>query len=473
MPTTDATHNMKTPEMGPQGSSKGHVIVIGGSLTGLLAARVLSDHFTRVTIVERDPLPTTVESRKGVPQGNHVHLLMIKGADILSDLFPGLFADLETAGSLAVSPTEDFHWYHFGCWKQQFAGALRAYSQSRPLLEYHIRRRIRALTNVTIIDNCEVLDLLSTKDHAAIVGVRLRLRNQQQPEAYMQSQLVIDASGRGSQTPRWLRELGYPGVEETTVKVNVGYATRFYRRPAHISCGWKMLGIYPWPLERKRVGYCFSIENNQWVVTLSGYHGDHPPIDEEGFLEFARNLAQPDIYEAIKNAEPLSPIAIHKFPESRHRHYERLTNLPDGLIIMGDAFCSLNPVYGQGMTLAALQAEALRESLKQHQNNLIGFPPRFQKALARVIQIPWMLTTSEDFRYPETDGKRPTGLQVLQNYTQRVSWLTAHDPFATQTFYEVLNMLASPFALFQPRILLPALFTRSTAPIPNISNILI
>ncbi|GHO72107.1 hypothetical protein KSC_109990 [Ktedonobacter sp. SOSP1-52] len=426
--------------------------MIGASMGGLLAARVLSDYFEQVTIIERDDLPTVPEARKGVPQGNHVHLLMIKGADIISDLFPGLFDELQADGSLEVSPTQDFHWFHFGCWKQQFPGELRAHSQSRPLLEYHIRRRVSNLGNVRILDGCEVRGLQSTDDSTAITGVRIVQRDNGQTEECLEAQLVIDASGRGSQTPRWLGELGYPAIEETTVKVDVGYATRLYRRPEK-NHAWKMLGIYPWPLERKRVGYCFSLEDNMWIVTLSGYHGDHPPADEAGYLEFARNLAQPDIYEAIKDAEPLSPIAIHKFPANRHRHYERLSRLPEGLIVLGDAFCSLNPVYGQGMTLAALEAATLRDSLSRAHGDLAGFPLSFQKKLARVIQIPWMLTTSEDFRYPETEGKRPFGLPVLQAYTQRVSWLTAKDPLATKTFYEVLNMLGSPLELFDLRIL--------------------
>lgn len=435
-----------------------HALVIGASMAGLLAARVLSDYFERVTIVERDPLPTTADTRKGVPQGNHVHLLMIKGANTISDLFPDLFNELQADGSLEVSPTQDFRWYHFGCWKQQFPGDLRAHSQSRPLLEYHIRRRVTALENVTIIDNCEVISLQSTDDHAAITGVHLRHRGNGQTEEDVQAQLVVDASGRGSQTLRWLGELGYPTVEETTVKVDVGYATRLYRRPANAPSDWKMLGIYPDAHSRKRVGYCFSIEDNKWIATLSGYHGDHPPADDAGFLDFARNLAQPDIYESIKDAEPLSPVAIHKFPANRHRHYERLSRLPDSLIVVGDAFCSLNPVYGQGMTIAALEAVTLRDILSRAHGNLTGFPLSFQKALARVIQIPWMLTTSEDFRYPETEGKRPVGLSLLQAYTERVSWLTARDPFATRTFYEVLNMLAEPSALFHPRLVFPALF---------------
>jgi len=204
-------------------------------------------------------------------------------------------------------------------------------------------------------------------------------------------------------------------------------------------------------------------------VTLSGRLHDHPTADEAGFLAFARDLARPDIYEVIKDAVPLSPISIHKFPANKRRHYERLSCLPDGLVVLGDAACTFNPVYGQGMTVAALEATILRNCLKRHLSshaagNMTDFSHHFQRSLASVVEVPWLFATSEDFRYPETEGKRPFGIRLLQNYSQRVSDLTARESFATQSFYEVLNMLKSPAALFHPRILLSALFARRATP---------
>ena len=447
-------------------SDRQHALVIGASMAGLLAARILSDYFELVTVVERDQLPTNAEARKGVPQGRHVHLLMCRGADIIWELFPDLSAALEEDGALLISPTEDFRWFHFGNWKLQFPGPLRVHSQSRPLLEYHVRRCVAARPNVRILDNCEVLGLNGGADHrSGITGVCMRRRRDNvQNEEYLHTNLVVDASGRGSQTPSWLAALDYPPVEETLVKIDVGYATRIYQRPNNAPRDWKAMGIYPWPLEMKRTGYIFPIERNAWMVTLSGCLRDHPPADEAGFLEFARKLGRPDVYEAIKDAEPLSPIAIHKFPANRRRHYERLSHLPDGLVVLGDAACSFNPVYGQGVTVAALEASTLRacldRHLSSHAGNMVGFPHRFQKALASVVEAPWLFATSEDFRYPATEGKRPFGIRLLQGYTQRVCRLTATNPFVTQSFYEVLNMLKPPTALFHPRILLPALLAR-------------
>jgi 2-polyprenyl-6-methoxyphenol hydroxylase-like FAD-dependent oxidoreductase len=445
-----------------------HALVIGAGIAGLLAARILSDYFELVTVVERDQLPPHAQARKGVPQANHIHLLMCGGAGVIAELFPALFSALEEDGAPLVSPTDDFRWFHFGNWKLQFPGPLRVHSQSRSLLEYHIRRRVAAMPNVRMLDNCQVLGLIGGSDQSSsVAGVWVRRRDDHaQSEVGLASNLVVDASGRGSQTPAWLAALGYPAVEETLVKIDVGYATRIYRRPDTVPGDWKVMGIYPWPLEMKRMGYIFPIEGNAWMVTLSGCLRDHPPADEAGFLAFARSLARPDIYEAIKDAEPLSAIALHRFPASRRRHYEHLSRLPDGLVVLGDAACSFNPVYGQGMTVAALEASTLRACLEQYLNapvgNMAGFPHSFQKALASVVETPWLFATSEDLRYPAAEGKRPFSMRLLQGYTQRVCRLTATDPFVTQSFYEVLNMLKPPTALFHPHILLSALFVRQT-----------
>ena len=453
-----------------------HALVIGASIAGLLAARVLSDYFELVTIVERDQSLTIVCVRKGVPQSFHAHLLMCRGADIMSNLLPGLFSALEEDGALLINPTNDFRWFHFGNWKLQFPGPLCMHSQSRPLLEFHIRRSIAGIPNVRILDNYQVLGLIDESAHrAGITGVRVRRRNNDvRDEERLATNLVVDASGRGSQTPFWLATLGYPPVEETLIKNDVGYASRAYRRPDNAPGNWKAMGIYPWPPGMRRTGYVFPIERNRWIVTLCGCLHDHPPIDEAGFLTFACNLARPDIYEAIKDAEPLSAIALHKFPASRWCHYERASCLPDGLVVLGDAACSFNPVYGQGMTVAALEVDTLRACLEKRlrgtDRNMVGFSHYFQKALAKVIKVPWLFAASEDLRYSATGGKRPFGVHVLQAYTQRVCRLTATDPFVTQSFYEVLNMLKPPVALFHPRIFFPALLAHRKEPVAVMSR---
>ncbi len=443
-----------------------HAVVIGASMAGLLGGRVLSDHFERVTIIERDRLPESAEARKGVPQGRHVHGLLSKGAAILKEFFPDLFPALVKEGSCCLDTLADVCWYYFDVWKLQFPSDMIGYSQSRPFLEQHVREHLAARSNVFFMDECEVARLRSNDDKTRVTGVQLRHRSAEQHEEELAADLVVDASGRGSQAPQWLSSMGYGDVRETIVKVDVGYATRIYRRTGQTPFDGKVLIIYPTP-PGKRAGYVFPIEGDCWMVTLAGWLRDYPPNDEPGFLDYARSLPVPDLYEAIKDAEPVTPIATHKFPSNQRRHYERLSRLPEGFVVLGDAACSFNPIYGQGMTTAALEAKTLETCLDQQSRlrssgDLTGLARRFQKALARVVDVPWLLATCEDFRHLETEGYRSPGKGLLNWYTARVHVLAGSHPAVTLRLYQALNMLKPPTVLFEPRVLLPVLFKRRT-----------
>ncbi len=442
-----------------------HAIVIGASMAGLLAARVLSDHFERVTVVERDRFPESEQARKGVPQGRHIHILLNKGASILADLFPDLFPALVQDGAIPVDRVADTSWYHFGVWKARFESNLKGYMQSRPFLEWHVRDQLMKRTNVSFIEGCEVAELCATADNSHITGVHLRYHNPERSEEDRFADLVVDASGRGSRSPQWLTALGYGKVEESRVQVDVGYATRIYQPPKHVSPDWKVLIVFPTPSDGKRAGAIFPIEGNRWMVTLFGWSRDYPPDDETGFLAYARSLPMPDLYEAIKEAEPLTTIATHKYPANQRRHYERLSRFPEGLIILGDAACSFDPIYGQGMTAAALEASTLNTCLHQRSSARIygsgtDLAHGFQKAIAKVLDVPWLLATNEDFRFPETQGHRPRWTGLLHWYTRRLFGLAASDPRTTLRSYEVLNMIKPPTALFEPRILFAVLFKK-------------
>ncbi len=298
-----------------------------------------------------------------------------------------------------------------------------------------------------------------------VTGVQVRYREGEQREEMLSADLVVDTSGRGSHTPQWLVSLGYNQVEETAIKVNVGYATRIYRQPEHSRFERKVLGIYSTPPDEKRAGVLAPIEGKRWIVTLMGWVRDYPPDDEAGFLTFARSLPQPDLYEAIKDAEPLTSVAIHKFPANRRRHYERLARFPEGFVALGDAVCSFNPVYGQGMTAAALEAEVLNTLLYQQRKHrpagdISGVSRRFQKKITKIVDTFWLLAANEDFRHPETQGKRPTGLSLLNSYSLRVQKLSSFDPEVTLLFYQVLQSIKPPTALFSPRILAKVLLKR-------------
>jgi 2-polyprenyl-6-methoxyphenol hydroxylase-like FAD-dependent oxidoreductase len=433
-------------------------------MAGLLAARVLSSHFAQVTIIERDRLTEDAEPRKGVPQGRHVHSLLACGVVIMGEYFPDLFPALAKDGAIPVG-SEGLRWNQLGVWMAPVRSPLKILFQSRPFLEQHVREQLAARDNVRIMDACEVSQLCARNDR--ITGVVLRYRTGEQREEELSADLVVDASGRGSRAPQWLKSLGYGDVQETSVKIDVGYATRIYRCPAQLPADWKALLIYGRPPNDTRGGVIFPIQDGHWMVTLIGSLRDYPPDDEAGFLAFARSLAQPDLYEAIEDAEPVTPIAMYKYSANRWRHYERMGRLPEGLIIMGDATCSFNPVYGQGMSVAAIEAQTLDGCLRSvilsaakdlaRNNGMVGITQRFQQAIARDIKTPWLLSTVEDLRYPGTEGKRSLSTRLLNRYMRRVIELTASDPRMTATLLRVRNLLKPLSTLLQPRIILAVL----------------
>jgi 2-polyprenyl-6-methoxyphenol hydroxylase-like FAD-dependent oxidoreductase len=442
-----------------------HAVVIGGSMAGLLAARVLSDHFEQVTIIERDKLTGDAEARKGVPQGRHVHSLLARGAVIMGEYFPDLFLTLAQDGAILVS-MEDLRWNQLGVWMAPVSSPVKTSFQSRPFLEQHVRDQLAARDNVCIIDACEVSQLCTHNN--CITGAILRHRTGGPLEETLSADLIVDASGRGSRAPQWLKSLGYENVQETSVKIEVGYATRIYRCPDQLPSDWKVLLIYGRPPNDKRGGVIFPIQDGYWMVTLIGSLRDYPPDDEGGFLEFARSLAQPDLYEAIKDAEPVTSIVVYKYSANRWRHFERMERLPEGLIIMGDGVCSFNPVYGQGMSVAAIEAQTPDRCLHEQEmfagnNGLVGFTQRFQQAIARDIKTPWLLSTGEDLRYPGAEGKRSLSTRLLNRYMRRVIELTASDSHMTATLLRVRNLLKPLSTLFQPRIILAVLRQELTA----------
>ncbi|HEY7125927.1 MAG TPA: FAD-dependent monooxygenase [Ktedonobacterales bacterium] len=432
-----------------------HAVVIGASMAGLLAARVLSDHFERVTVIERDRLDG-MDARKGVPQGRQTHAILSKGAAVIEELFPDLFPSLIEGGATPVDMGADLRWYQFGVWKVQFSSGIRVYCESRPWLEGQIRQRVASRTNVRILDGYEVTRLYTSADTKRITGVQARTADGERREEALMADLVVDASGRGSQAPQWLKSLGYPQVEESVVKVDVGYATRIYRRPKDAPADWKVMAIFCTPPQEKRIGFVLPIEGDRWSVSVSGWLKDYPPSDDAGFLDYARSLPSPALYELIKDAEPLSPVSIYRFAANRRRYYERMSALPEGFLVMGDAVCSFNPIYGQGMTVAAIEAETLQAALQQcqgRQGDMAGFTRRFQKAIAKTINVAWMFTTSEDFRYPETEGKRSFGMGFFHWYSRRLLEAAADNPRLAQSFYLVMHMLKPPTAMFTPRVL--------------------
>ncbi len=433
-----------------------HAVVCGGSLAGLLSAGLLARHFERVTLVERDGLMESSQSRKGVPQGTQTHVLLKRGLDIAADIFPGLLEDLEAAGTQVMDMSADCAWHVAGVWRKRIPSGVTLYSQTRPLFEWRIRSLLAALPNVRILDRHEATGFLFNVDGTRLTGVKVRAPGGLE-ETRLEADLVVDAGGRGSRTPQWLEERGYPRVEETRFQIDVGYATRLYRKPAGFEAGWKSMILSAELPRIRRFGCLFPVEGNRWSVTLNGWLKDYPPSDEAGFLAFARSLAQPHLYEALKNAEPLGPIPTYRYSHSQWRHYERLPRVPEGLVVLGDAFCSFNPVYGQGITTGALLVELLGECLRKGPD---GLSRRYFERAGQLLKMPWLMSTTEDLRLPELAEARPLGSSLLYWYGEKFQQLTATDDEAVQTFMEVMHMLQPPTALASPRLLWKALTAR-------------
>jgi 2-polyprenyl-6-methoxyphenol hydroxylase-like FAD-dependent oxidoreductase len=245
----------------------------------------------------------------------------------------------------------------------------------------------------------------------------------------------------------------------------VGYATRVYRRrPEDFDLiGAKLLMVSPDAPYHKRSGFMFPIEDDRWIVTLGGWAGDHAPTDERGFLEYARTLAAPDIYQLLLKLEPLGDIITYKLPSNLRRHYEKLPRFPEGYLVIGDAVCSFNPVYGQGMTSAAMQVAELDRALSERAT-LAGLARRYFKRSARVVDLPWQMTAGEDFRFPETTGPKQPGTDFINAYVSRVNVASHTDPVVGRAFLEVMNLMKPAPSLMQPRILWHVLRARRATP---------
>ncbi|QSQ22406.1 hypothetical protein JY651_46060 [Pyxidicoccus parkwayensis] len=425
-------------------------------MAGLLTAGLLARNFERVTVVERDGLEDTPTVRKGVPQGTQTHVVLKRGMDIAAAIYPGLLDDLQGHGAQALDMALDGVWHVAGVWRKRVSSDVTLYSMTRPLFEWRVRTMLAALPNVRILDRHEVTGFLHVPDGTRITGLKVRAPGSTE-ETHLEADLVVDASGRGSRTPQWLEDLGYPRVKETRIQIDVGYATRLYHVPPGFDAGWRSLIVSAELPTNRRFGTIIPVEGNRWTVTLCGWLKDYPPTDHEGFLAYARSLAQPHIYEALKNAEPAGPLHSYRFAHSQWRHFERLPRVPEGLLVVGDAFCSFNPIYGQGITSSALLAEAVGECLLQ---GLDGLSRRYFARAGRLLKVPWMLSTTEDFRLPELADLRSFGSRFLYWYGERFQQLTAVDDAAVRTFMEVMHMLKPPEAIFSPGLFWKALTRR-------------
>jgi 2-polyprenyl-6-methoxyphenol hydroxylase-like FAD-dependent oxidoreductase len=429
-------------------------VVLGASMGGLLAARVLADFFDTVTVVERDVLADGPVVRRGVPQGRHVHVLLARGAQILNELFPGFLDDLVADGAPVWNDGElsKLH-LSFGGHDILRSGkvakeptALAIHMPSRPFLECHVRRRLQAMRNVTILGGHEVAEVTTTPDRRRVTGARVVDPNGAERE--LTADVVMDAMGRGAHTPALLERLGCGRPVEDHIVMHTSYVSQLLRIP-HGTLAEMLVDIGPAP-DRPAGMFLSGYEHDTWMFTVFGMAGHQPPGDLAGMLAFAQEYCPDHLIAALRAAEPVSEVAHHHMPSSQWRRYDKMPELPDGLLVCGDAVCSVNPIYGQGMTLAALEAAALRECLRDGAADL---PRRYFRASAKPIGVAWQMVASSDLAFPEVAGRRSRWMRIA---TRLVDWAMAaseSDLVVAVRFFRVNSLIDSPIRLLHPAFL--------------------
>jgi 2-polyprenyl-6-methoxyphenol hydroxylase-like FAD-dependent oxidoreductase len=427
-------------------------IVLGASMGGLLAARVLADFFRTVTVIERDELPDDPVNRRGVPQGRHVHALLARGAQILDEFFPGLLDELVAAGAPVWDAGELSKLYasysgHVLLRSGTIAGdpeRMAMYMPSRPLLECHLRRRLQAIENVTIHSGQDVAELTSTADHSRVTGVRV-VNHAGGAEQELTADLVVDAMGRGAHTPAFLESLGYGRPVEDHIVMHTTYASQPLRiPPGTLKEMLSLIGPAPGrPTGMFLVGY----EHDTWIFTVYGMVGHEPPRDLAGMLSFAEEYAPAHLLAAVRTGEPIGPVVQHRMPSSQWRRYDKMRRLPDGLLACGDAICSFNPIYGQGMSVAALDAVALRDCLRRGVTDL---PRRYFRAAAKAISVAWQTGATSDLAFPEVEGRRTPSMRVTNRLVNSVLTASESDAVVGTQFFKVTGLIDPPTRLLHP-----------------------
>ncbi|SAL06675.1 Putative epoxidase LasC [Caballeronia arationis] len=424
-----------------------HAIVIGASMGGLLAARALSDFYTTVTVLERDAFPAADIPRKGVPQGRHIHGLLARGSAILEEFFPGYNNEVVAqSGGLLGDVANDVSWIGRNVKLANGTSGLIGLLASRPVLEGHLRRRVLRLPNVRAMENCAVQGLASDAARKSVTGVRIRVEGKL--DETVSADLVVDATGRGSSSADWLEELGYQPPVNEKVEIGIVYMTRTYRRrPTDLDgkLGIVVAGSAPnW-----RNGVMLAQEDDSWIVSAGGFLGDDAPDNDQGFLAYLATLPTAEIHDVVARAEPLSDYRRYRYASSVRWRFEKLARFPENYLVFGDAICSFNPIYGQGMTVAAQEALTLHQCLLAGSNHIAR---RFFRAAAKIVDIPWDIAVGNDLRHPQVKGARPPMLRFINWYIGKLHLAATSDSALATTFLKVVNLMIPPPSLLSPAI---------------------
>jgi flavin-dependent dehydrogenase len=452
-------------------------VVIGAGPAGMLAAAALSRAVDHVVVLDRDELPDAPGHRRGVPQGHHAHLLMPGGLEAIERLLPQ--AELRkhllaagarelalSSGMLALTPAG---W--FRRWRHRSHVTI---SCSRPLLDWGVRRAVLRSHGNVEIHRAQATGLLGGSQR--VLGVRLEAGTDagfdprfvtghgvrlsaDGRHGELDADWVVDASGRGTRVVPWLAALGIHDIGEKNVDCGLANATRVYRTPPGAR-DWPITLIQPDPYSGRpgRSGMIVPIENDQWMVSLGGMRGSEPPKDPDAFLRYALGLPSPLVGRLIAGAEPLTPVFTSRSTSNARRYLEKARVWPDGFVALGDAAATFNPLYGQGMSVAAIGAGALAEALGRRGIDTPGLARGVQRAMARSVEAAWTTAVSTDVLYPGVEGGTPTVADRLAaRYSRRLTTAATGSYTAASVLWDITTLRTGPARLLRPDAVLAAL----------------
>jgi 2-polyprenyl-6-methoxyphenol hydroxylase-like FAD-dependent oxidoreductase len=414
-------------------------------MTGLSASRVLADAFEEVVVIDKDPLPDEPVARRAVPQADHVHVLLEAGWQILEDFFPGFLEELTGKGGIKLEDNESSKSYTGGSSLADPPEKPPVYMASRPLMESIVRQRVATLDNIAIQPESQFVEFLYDEESSIITGVKIRDENADL--VTYDAELVLDSTGKTSRTPKWLESHGYEAPDVDEISIDLAYSSAYVERPPEDK---RSITMRPTP-SRPRGGVAVPVEEGRWIVTMWGMHGDHPPIDIDEFEEFAASFPIPDIANILSEHRIISDDAdYYPYPSSRRRRYEELDRFPDGLVVAGDAIATFNPTFGQGMSVANLQALELHHTLGAAGSKNLAL--RFFERAGSVIDSAWRVSAGSDFQFPQTEGPKPEGTDFLNWYISGLTRKAQTDGKLTQALNQVMSMRKPPESLLRPDI---------------------
>lgn len=431
-------------------------IVIGGGIAGLMAARVLSDYYGEVFIVDRDDFPTAPENRPGTPQAFQPHRLTPRGSMITERLFPGFNDDLLEHGAPS-SQNKNVHLINqYGSMVMQNTNNQATFS--RALLEWVIRQRVQRIANVRFLPKHEVIGLQTTPDQTAVTGIHVQERGQSRLRKRLMADMVLDASGRSSKLVKWLQELAIAVPAPDFLQVNLGYSTRQYKIPSHLAEKWDTIRVEGNPDKGNFSEVLSTIENNIAEMSLQGVGSHYPPTDVSAYEQALTQLSSPLMMEALQGLEPLTSPRGYRIPELYRHHFEQMERWPSGLLVLGDAFCNFDPIYGQGMTVAAIEVEMLEACLQEQRDRPVaGFEQRVLKKMKAVVEPAWWLNVVADLQWEGVEyvGTEPLkGIAFAQKYMDLyLKHATVQQNWDLYGLYWFVNsLLLSPREIINPQM---------------------